>query len=433
MSESCNSRHFSWLMKSCFPNPKYTSPDSFSHPHSHIRLPLNVADHCSLPTTVSSLPNDLLLECLSRVPPSSLPALSLVCLRWARLLQSPYFFDLRRRLGRLENFVFAVSATDSGLYAASLRFHDDADALWKVAFFLPNDAVSLGSFHGLLSHARLSAVGHRIFIIGRNSMVRYDTWSGTVVARSAMIFPRKKFATAVVSGKIYAAGGGPRTSAVEEYNPDSDTWRVVAHAPRKRYGCIGASVDGVFYVIGGLKIGASVDEPSRAANAEAHVYASSMDLYDVEARTWLRSRAVPGGGCVVAACAAAGHVYVLASHAVELSFWRFDARRRTTSNSNNGSSVNSGFGEWCRLKSPPLLAQVRLDCTVRFSCVGVGVKVVLVQVTGCIDDLLRRSGRGLRGLREGLVLLYDSAGGDWSRGADLPEVIRHAACVSVEC
>ncbi|KAG6682521.1 hypothetical protein I3842_13G146800 [Carya illinoinensis] len=428
MPESCNSRHFSWLMKSCFPNPNHTSSNSF------IRLPLNVPDHCSVSTTVSSLPDDLLLECLSRVPPSSLPSLSLVCLRWARLLQSSHFFDLRRRLGRLENFVFAVSATDSGLYAASLRFHDHADALWKVAFFLPNDAVSLGSFHGLLSHARLSAVGHRIFIIGRDSMVRYDTWSGTVVARSAMIFPRKKFATAVVSGKIYAAGGGPRTSAVEEYDPDSDAWRVVSHAPRRRYGCVGVAVDGVFYVIGGLKIGAPVDEPSRAAaNAEAHVYASSMDLYNVEARTWLRSRAIPGGGCVVAACAAAGYVYVLASHAVELSFWRFDARRRSTSNSNKGSSVNSGFGEWCRLKSPPLPAQVRLDSTVRFSCVGVGVKVVLIQVKGCIDDLLRRSGRGLRDLREGLVLLYDSATGDWSRGADLPEVIQRTACVCVEC
>ena len=162
-----------------------------------------------------------------------------------------------------------------------------------------------------------------------------------------------------------------------------------------------------------------------------------MDLYDVEARVWLRSRAVPGGGCVVAACSAAGHVFVLASHAVELSFWKFDARRKktTTQNNNNSSTAvtNAGFGEWCRLKSPPLPAQVRLDSTVRFSCVGVENIVVLVQVTGCIDDLLRRSGRSLRGLRDGLVLVYNSVGGEWSRGADLPEVIRRAACVCVEC
>lgn len=432
MSESCNSRHFSWLMKSCFPNPHDTKSLAHSQTQNHIP-----GDQCAT-TTVSSLPDDLLLECLSRVPPSSLPSISAVCPRWARLLDSSHFLDLRRCHRLLHHFVFAVSATESGLYAASLRLQNDG--LWKVAFFLPDDAVSLGNFHGLLTHARLSAVGPKIFIIGRNAMVRYDTWSGTVVPRSAMTFPRKKFAAAVVSGKIYAAGGGPRTNAVEEYDPVSDKWRVVAQAPRRRYGCIGVSVDGVFYVIGGLKIGASGNEFSRAAaNAEAHVYASSMDLYDVEARGWLRSRAVPGGGCVVAACAAAGHVYVLTSHAVELSFWRFDARRKSignsgiNTNSNNSSSGNSGFGEWCRLKSPPLPAQVRLDSTVRFSCVGVGEKVVLVQVTGCIDDLLRRSGRSSRGLKEGLVLVYDSPGGEWSRAADLPEVIRRAACVSVEC
>jgi len=100
-----------------------------------------------------------------------------------------------------------VSATDFRLYAASLHFEDDVDGVcnWKVSLFLTNDAISLGNFHGLLSHARLSAVGSKIFIIDRNTMVRYDT----------------------------------------------DMWRVVCQAPRRRYGCIGTSVEGVFYMIGG--------------------------------------------------------------------------------------------------------------------------------------------------------------------------------------
>lgn len=276
-----------------------------------------------------------------------------------------------------------------------------------------------------ISHSRLSAIGQIIYIVCRDGLVlSYDTWTGTVCLRSSIQFPRKKFACAVVSGRIYVAGGASRhAAAVEEYDPETDSWTVVAQSPRKRFGCIGTAVDGVFYVIGGLKIGGG-DEFSRAATAgsDAHVYASSMDLYDVEGRAWLRSRAVPGGGCVVAACSAAGFVYILASHAVELSFWRFDARRQ-----------QSGFGEWCRIKSPPLPAQVRLDSTVRFSCVGVEDKVVLIQVAGCIDDLLRRSGRNARGLKEGLVLVYDSGRGEWSRGPDLPEVIRRAACVTVEC
>lgn len=262
-------------------------------------------------------------------------------------------------------------------------------------------------------------------------MLRFDAWTRNVVFRSPMSFNRKKFASAVLFDKIYVAGGGGSGSAtaVEEYDSKTDTWRVVSNAPRRRYGCIGAGTEGIFYVIGGLKIGSDCgNDSSRAAatGVEANMNASSMDLYDVEARVWLRSRAVPGGGCVVAACAAGGYIYILASHAVELSFWRFDARRK---NNHNGGA----FGEWCRIKSPPMPAQIRLDSTVRFSCVGVGDKVVLVQVVGCIDDLLRRSGRSERGMREGLVLVYDSVSGEWSRAADLPEVVRRAACVSVEC
>ncbi|KAA8544527.1 hypothetical protein F0562_022539 [Nyssa sinensis] len=428
MSESCNSRHFSWLVKSCFPNPQQdlrhqrgttvaASTSTFLHRISDKTSPEN-GHHYQ--TTICSLPDDLILECLSRVPHSSLPSISLVCRRWVQLLDSTAFYDLRRSHGRLCQTIFAVAVTDSGLYTASHRISHDIS--WKTASFLADDIISSGCFHGLFSHSRLSAIGRKLYIIGRTAVLRCDTWTGTVTAKSAMIFPRKKFASAVVAGRIYVAGGAARTSAVEEYEPETDSWRVVADAPRRRYGCIGASVDGVFYVIGGLKIGSSGNEISRAAGSEAHVYASSMDLYDVDARGWLRSRAVPGGGCVVAACSAVGHVYILASHAVELSFWRFDARR-------NSSAASSGFGEWCRMKSPPLPVQVRLDSTVRFSCVGVGDKVVLIQVMGCIDDLLRRSGRSIRGLKEGLVLVYDCGAGEWSRGTDLPEGNRRAACV----
>ncbi|KAK4741961.1 hypothetical protein SAY87_025549 [Trapa incisa] len=424
-------------MKSCFPNPD-DKPLSDSHIHRHRQrqgLLLLTPAPTSAAVGIDSLSDDLLMECLSRVPPPSLPSVSLVCRRWSSLVVSSAFSGFRRLRGLLRPTVFALSASAdfSCLLAASLTFDSDP-AAWRVSIFHASDAVSLLNLYGLFSHLRLSAIGRRVYIIGRSSMVCYDTWTGTVTTRSPMASPRKKFACAACSGKIYVAGGGGcgGSSSVDEYDPRCDTWQVVNQAPRRRYGCVGAAVDGVFYVIGGLRIDSSGPDhkPLHSAvgvGAESHVYASSMDLYDVEARAWLRSRSLPGGGCVVAACAAAaaaaaGHVYILASHAVELSFWRFDGRRKT-----------AGFGQWERLKAPPLPAQVRLDSSVRFSCVCAGEKVVVVQVSGCIDDLLRRSGRAERGLREGLVLVYDTAKGEWSRGADIPEVIRRAACVSVEC
>ncbi|XP_060170098.1 F-box/kelch-repeat protein At5g26960 [Lycium barbarum] len=542
MSDSCNSRHFSWLMKSCFPNTQDPPP--------HQPTPT------ILTTTISSLPDELLLECLSRVTDSSLPSLPLVCSRWSHLLDSPTFHLLRHRNNLLQFTLFAFSISNGTLLTASYNVSSviprigseegrlDADltsnlGVRETVFDIPSASVRLnntynnnnpnvgegrayvglipilggtevvsdrylarlnnnynnnnipsviprmgfgegretlsdrssarlnnnynnipslisrmgfgegretvfdrcsarlnnnstwkicsfeqhGSLYSLFSHFRLSAIGRKIYVIGRTAMLRCDTWTGSVVPLQGPVFPRKKFAVAVVCGKIYVAGG---CTAVEEYDPMSDTWRVVANAPRKRYGCVGASVDGVFYIIGGLKLSSAsgndlVARGTRASDA-AHVYASSMDLYDAVNGVWLRSRSVPGGGCVVAACAAAGEIYILSSHAVELSFWKF-----------NGSRKCTRFGEWCRIKSPPLPAQVRLDSTVRFSCVGIGETVMLVQVNGCIDDLLRRSGRIERGMKEGLVLVYDCVVGEWSRVADLPGVIRRSACVGVEC
>ncbi|KAL7113617.1 hypothetical protein ACP275_04G071600 [Erythranthe tilingii] len=420
-SDTCTSRHFSWLMKSCFTNPQ--------HPHLPSPLSAITAAAGTTTTTISSLPDDLLLECLSRVPYSTLPSLPAVCRRWAHLVNSPSFQLLRLRHHNVFHTLFSISISNSALFTATRRFDRGGEPAWKVSSFVPSreDNGGLGSGYGfsLMSHFRLVSIGRKIYIIGRAAMMRCDTWTGILVPKAAMNLPRKKFAVAAVEGKILVAGGYARSSAVEEYDPDENAWRVVTEAPRRRYGCIGASADGVFYVIGGLKIGGNDGSvcASRATGAEAaHVYASSMDLYDVAARGWLRSRAVPGGGCVVAACAASGDVYILSSHAVEISFWKFNASRKS-----------GNFGDWSRIKSPPVPAQVRLDNTVRFSCVGVGDKVVLVQVVGCIDDLLRRSGRTRRGLKEGLVLVYDCGDGEWSRAADMPEVIRRAACVSVEC
>ncbi|XP_068659708.1 F-box/kelch-repeat protein At5g26960-like [Aristolochia californica] len=410
-AEACNSRSLSWLVKSCLPE---TRRKASLISRTAEKVPLQNRNHSR--ASISSLPDDLLLECLSRVASSSLPSVALVCRRWSQFVSSPVFYSLRRANDLLRPTLYAVAVSDFGVLSASHRFEPGWP--WKTVLFT-GAAPAEGLEASSLSHPRLVALDSSIYVLGRNASMRYDTWSETVAPRAPMLHQRKKFAAATVAGRIYVAGGC-RTAAVEEYDPASDTWRVVSEAPKKRYGCIGAAVEGVFYVIGGLRIGNRCR--TECPRGEAHVYASSMDLYDVETRTWLRSRHVPNGGCVVAACAAGGYVYVLASHAVELSFWRCDGRRS-----------EPGFGEWSRLKSPPVPAQVRLDGTVRFCCVRVGERVALVQVVGSIDDLLRRSGRSERGHKDGLVLVYECRIGDWNRGPDLPEVLSRAGCVCAEC
>ncbi|RLM69096.1 hypothetical protein C2845_PM17G01240 [Panicum miliaceum] len=90
------------------------------------------------------------------------------------------------------------------------------------------------------AHARAVALGREVFLIGRGATLRVDALTGAARACAPTLFPRKKFAAAAVGGRIYVAGGSARTAAVEEYDLAADAWRVVAEAPRRRYGCAGA-------------------------------------------------------------------------------------------------------------------------------------------------------------------------------------------------
>ncbi|XP_071681562.1 uncharacterized protein [Lolium perenne] len=67
---------------------------------------------CSLEVSLPYLPDDLILECLVRVPRASLPPLPAVCRRFADLLASHAFLQLRRARGLLQPSLLALSVSD---------------------------------------------------------------------------------------------------------------------------------------------------------------------------------------------------------------------------------------------------------------------------------------------------------------------------------
>ena len=367
---SCRStRTLTWLVKSCLPDPPAAATPLRRRP-----LPA---------PSLSSLPDDLLLECLSRVSLSSLPSLFLVSRRFSLLLSSPSFLLLRRSLGLLRRTLFAFSLSGENLLILSSH----GGAAWtQAALPLPAGGGSL---------PRLVPLGRSIFLLSRQTAACYDPWTGAAAVTAPTLFPRKKFAAAAVAGKIYVAGGSSKTSAVEEYDPLTDTWQVVAAAPRRRYGCVGAAAGGVFFIIGGLKLARNGE-----AGLDAYTCAGTMDLYDVRERKWTRAGAVPNGGCVVAACAAGERIFVVASHAVEISFWRWEWRGKRN-------------GEWVRLESP------HVPAAGRFSCAGIGENAVALVVDYCGG--------------EKNILVYDVVEGGWSGGAAMPSALWRLACVCVEC
>ncbi|KAG2614734.1 F-box/kelch-repeat protein At5g26960-like [Panicum virgatum] len=434
-AESCHPRGLSWLARSCIP----------ADPARHIAVPVPIAASSATnpasdaeESPISALPDELLLECLARVPRASLPPLPAVCRRFAALLASHGFLHLRRAHGRLRPCLLAVSVSSAhgaaGTFARALLQlgpWSRRPELEVAALPLPPPLLHCAGSSSAFAHARAVALGREVFLIGRGAALRVDALTGAARACAPTLFPRKKFAAAAVGGRIYVAGGSARTAAVEEYDPSADAWRVVAEAPRRRYGCVGAAAGGVFYVAGGVAVSGHPGGDGGARALEAHACAGSVDALHVASGAWAwsaRPRAVPGGGCVVGACGAGdGHLYVVASHAVDLSFWRW---------SGGGGGANRGGGGacgWVALEAPPVpRGSVGLGMAVRVAMAGVGGDRVaaVVNVAAAVRG---HNAAGGGAALEGMVLVYDIGGGKWSRAPDLPRGFRRAACAAVEC
>ncbi len=67
--------------------------------------------------------------------------------------------------------------------------------------------------------------------------------------------PRANMASAVISGKLFAAGGSDVTGAVaklEVYDPATNTWATKASMPTARFDAAGDGGGGLLFVIGGV-------------------------------------------------------------------------------------------------------------------------------------------------------------------------------------
>ncbi|KAG0632228.1 hypothetical protein M758_1G313500 [Ceratodon purpureus] len=384
--------------------------------------------------SISALPDDVLLDCLARMPRAALQSAMMVCQKWRSILKSAEFYEMRKQNGRVENLLFVFGGAGTGFLSA---VYCKSSGSWRAGLLCSGRSIAendwLSGYHNenhALRHAQPAVIKHRIFILGATPCrfsksigiectIVYDAWTKTLMRGAPMHCPRKKFACCVIADRIFVAGGANRNDSgrdaitdSEMYIPELDMWKPIANMPRRRYGCLGAAVNGIFYVIGGLKFSSML-----GLSMQPYAYVASMDAFDTKLNCWQKTRVLPMGGCVIACTVVGRAIYMLTSHAVELSFWKYDTWDES----------------FTRVKPPPIPSPLRIDNFLKFSCVTMGSDVYIIQVGGSIDDLLRRSGRNGRGYKEGLVLIYDTRTQEWSRGPDLPYGKNGAACTVVQC
>jgi len=123
------------------------------------------------------------------------------------------------------------------------------------------------------------------------------------VARTAMLLPRRDFATATVDSRIYVLGGGDvqggsphPTTTVQVYDPATDSWTMGAPLLVAVTSHAAAAVDGKIYVAGG--------------KSELAPGLKTLQVYDPTTRLWARKADLPYELSDSAATGAGGKLYI---------------------------------------------------------------------------------------------------------------------------
>ena len=154
-----------------------------------------------------------------------------------------------------------------------------------------------------------SVVSGRIYVFGgfggsRRAVEEYDPVTNIWTRKTDMPTPRTLLANhaPAVNGKIYVIGGretnqGPAVSAVEEYDPMTDTWTKKTDMPTARGAMAVAEVNGKIYAIGG--------QPDSGA------FLRTVEEYDPVTDTWAKKEDMPTGRMSISGNAVNGKIYVI--------------------------------------------------------------------------------------------------------------------------
>jgi N-acetylneuraminic acid mutarotase len=156
---------------------------------------------------------------------------------------------------------------------------------------------------------KIYAIGGRQYSSSSASSAveQYDPATDTWTTKAPMPTARQWLSTSAVNGKIYAFGGTPRTyqpalSTVEEYDPATDTWTEKASMPTARFVFSTSAVDGKIYAIGGVL---------RATTGGAEPRSSAVEAYDPATDTWTTKTPMPTTRAFLATSVVNGKIYAI--------------------------------------------------------------------------------------------------------------------------
>ncbi|KAL0363575.1 UNVERIFIED_CONTAM: F-box/kelch-repeat protein [Sesamum calycinum] len=187
---------------------------------------------------IPGLPDDVALQCLLRVPVDKHAACKSVCKRWYSLFGSKeQFFTRRKELGFHDPWLF-VFAYHKCTGKIEWKVLDLTHFSWHTIPTMPcKDKVCPQGF-------RCVSIPHEgvLFVCGGvvsdvdcplNLVLKYDVRKNRWTTMTKMITPRSFFASGVIDGMLYVAGGSStdlfELNSAEVLDPKKGTWKPVAN------------------------------------------------------------------------------------------------------------------------------------------------------------------------------------------------------------
>lgn len=251
---------------------------------------------------IPGLPNDVAFQCLLRIPVQAHPQLQRVSRKWRELVNSPQYYEERKREGTTMHFLCTLQALSHQSpdlkhnSSSSPAENSSSSPVFGISVFNAKDRTTWERLphipdhpNGLPLFCRLVAVSGNLLVMGGwnpatwetlRSVYLYNFSSRTWRRGADMPSDRSFFACVALEGYVVVAGGHDTTKSAlataEVYSVEKDEWKTLPKMSEERDECTGVTLDGKIYVISGY----STESQGQ--------FVKSADIYDPVRRTWTR-------------------------------------------------------------------------------------------------------------------------------------------------
>ncbi|XP_071719746.1 F-box/kelch-repeat protein At2g44130-like [Rutidosis leptorrhynchoides] len=253
----------------------------------------------NLTELIPGLPDEIALECLTRLHYSVFDIASRVCQRWRNLLQNREFYYHRKKTGFTRKFACLVQSlpaqniTNSETEAISskpekqlkygLSGYDPITRIWEQIDSVPKFVTGLPLF------CQVTSTEGKLIIMGGWNPTSWEPLRDVFVyefstrrwtQRVDMPSTRSFFSTGAFNGKVYVAGGhDDNKNALKSawvYDVISDEWTELSPMSEERDECEGMIIGSEFWVVSGYETDSQ------------GMFKNSAEVFDIAAGTWRR-------------------------------------------------------------------------------------------------------------------------------------------------